>query len=68
MHPGRVLLYMGLAIAAAGLIWMLSEKLGLGRLPGDVVVRRKNFTLHIPIVTSLIISLVLTLLLNLFRK
>lgn len=68
MHPGRVLLYMGLAIAAVGLLWMLSAKLGLGKLPGDIVVRRKNFTLHLPIVTSLLISVLLTLLINLFRK
>jgi hypothetical protein len=68
MHPGRVLLYIGLAIAAAGLVWMLASTLGLGKLPGDLVIRRKNFTLHLPLVSSLLLSLLLTLLLYLFRK
>jgi hypothetical protein len=43
---------------------MLAEKLGLGRLPGDVVVERKGFKLYAPIATSVLISLVLTLLAN----
>jgi hypothetical protein len=47
---------------------MLGERLGLGRLPGDVVLKRKDFTLYVPLVSSIVISLVLTLLLNLFRK
>ena len=48
---------------------MLGERFGLGRLPGDLVWRRKNTTVYFPIVTSLVLSVVLTLLLNLlFRR
>ena len=66
---GRYLLLAGVVIAGAGLLLMLGERLGLGRLPGDLVFRRKNTTVYVPIVTSLVISVVLTLLLNLlFRK
>jgi hypothetical protein len=68
MQPGRTLLYLGLGIAAVGLLWMLASKLGIGRLPGDLVIQKKSFTFYFPIVSSLVVSLVLTLLLNLFRK
>ena len=65
---GRSLIYLGLAIVLLGVLWLAAEKLGLGRLPGDLVVRRKSFTVYVPIVSSLVISLVLTLLFNLFRR
>jgi len=68
MNPGRTLLYVGLTIAVVGLLWMLAERLGLGRLPGDLVVRKKNFTLYFPLVSSIVVSIVLTLLINLFRR
>lgn len=68
MHPGRTLLYVGLTIAILGLLWMLADRLGFGRLPGDIVVRKKNFTLYFPLVSSIVVSLVLTLLFNLFRR
>jgi hypothetical protein len=66
---GRYLLLAGLLIAGAGLLMMVGERFGLGRLPGDIVWRRKNTTVYFPIVTSLVLSVLLTLLLNvLFRK
>lgn len=66
---GRYLLLAGALIAAAGLLMMLAERFGIGRLPGDIVWRRKNTTVYFPIVTSLVLSVVLTLLLNvLFRR
>ena len=65
---GRGLLVSGLLLAAVGLLLVLGAKLGLGRLPGDVVVERKNFSLHFPIATSIVVSLVLTLLLNLWLR
>ena len=65
---GRSLIYVGLAIVLLGVLWLAAEKLGLGRMPGDLVVRRKSFTVYVPIVSSLVISLVLTLLFNLFRR
>jgi hypothetical protein len=68
MQPGKTLLFVGLAIAAAGLLWMLGSKLGLGRLPGDFVIEKKNVRLYFPIATSIVVSVVLSLLLSLFRK
>jgi hypothetical protein len=61
---GRSLIVVGLAIAACGaLIWVLGA---LPRLPGDIYVHRRGLTLYIPIVGSILLSLLLTLLLNLF--
>lgn len=66
---GRTLLVIGGVLVIAGLVLTLGERLGLGRLPGDIVWRRKNTTLYFPIVTSVVVSLVLTLILNvLFRR
>ncbi len=48
---------------AAGLLWPLLQKIGLGRLPGDIVIERENFRLYLPLGTSLLISLVLSLIL-----
>ena len=44
------------------------ERIGLGRLPGDIFIRRGNFTFYFPLATSIIVSIVLTLLMWLFRK
>jgi hypothetical protein len=63
---GRLLVTLGLAIAGVGLLVMLG--LPFGRLPGDVVVRRGNFTFYFPIVTSILVSVLVTVLLMLFRR
>ncbi len=63
---GYLLIGAGLILAALGLVMVLGVP--LGRLPGDVVVRRGNFTFYLPIVTSLVVSIALTLLLMLFRR
>ena len=68
MHPGRTLIVVGLTIAAVGLLWIVAERFGLGRLPGDLMIRKKNFTLYFPLVSSIVVSVVLTLLFNLFRR
>ena len=61
---GRLLVGFGLALAALGaLIWVLGA---LPRLPGDVYIQRRGFTLYIPLVSSLLLSVLLTVLLNLF--
>jgi hypothetical protein len=65
---GKVLILIGLALIVAGLIWLAGERLGLGRLPGDIVVEREGFRLYIPLMTSLIISVVLSLALWLFTR
>ena len=63
----KLLIALGLAIVAAGLAWPVLARY-FGRLPGDVVVRRPGFTFAFPIVTCLVLSLLVTLLLWLFRR
>ena len=65
---GRWLIIFGVVLIAAGLLWPVLQKLGLGRLPGDIVIERENLRLYFPIVTSLVVSLVLTLILWLLNR
>ena len=64
----KILIVIGLLLVAAGLAWPWLAKLPLGRLPGDIVIRRDNFQLYLPITTCIVVSLVLSLLLRLLRK
>ncbi len=64
----RWLIIFGIVLLAAGLLWPWLGKLGLGRLPGDIVVERESFRLYIPLGTSLVVSLVLTLILWLANR
>ena len=61
----RWLIILGIVLIVAGLLWPWLTKLGLGRLPGDIVIERDNFRIYIPIATSIVISVVLSLLLSL---
>ena len=66
---GWTLLVSGLLLAAVGLALLFADKIPfLGRLPGDVIFRRGNFTLYFPIVTTLLLSILLTVVLNLFLR
>jgi len=66
---GKYLVIVGLLIAAVGIVlWSGVGRGWLGKLPGDINYTKGNFSLHFPIVTCLIVSVVLTLLLWLFRK
>ena len=64
----RWLIIFGVVLIAAGLLWPVLQKLGLGRLSGDIVIERENFRFYFPIVTSLIISVVLSLVLWLLNR
>ncbi|KPJ89343.1 MAG: hypothetical protein AMJ53_15835 [Gammaproteobacteria bacterium SG8_11] len=64
----RLLIIIGIVLVILGLAWPLIQKLGLGRLPGDIVYEKDNVRFYFPIVTSIIISLILTLIFWLFRK
>jgi Protein of unknown function (DUF2905) len=59
----RFLIVLGLAILVLGLLWPYLSKLGLGRLPGDIVIERENTTFYFPLVTCLLLSVVLSLIL-----
>lgn len=64
----RWLIILGVVLVLAGLLWPWLARLGLGRLPGDIVVERDDFRLYIPITTSLLISIVLSLILWLINR
>ncbi len=64
----KALMILGAVLLALGLLWPWLQKSGLGRLPGDILIRRENFTFYFPLTTSLLASLALTLLFWLFRK
>jgi Protein of unknown function (DUF2905) len=59
----RVLIVLGLVILAVGLLWPYLSQLGLGRLPGDIVIERENMRLYFPLATCLLISLLLSVVL-----
>ena len=64
----RFLVLLGLVLVGLGLLWPLIQKSGLGRLPGDIVLRRDHFHFYFPLAPSLLVSLVLSLLWWLFRR
>jgi hypothetical protein len=63
---GKALVFIGLGIAALGLLMMVG--LPFGRLPGDIVVRRGNFSFYFPLATSIVVSILLTLLLTFLKR
>jgi hypothetical protein len=64
----RMLLFFGALLLVVGGAPLVAEKLGLGRLPGDLVVERKGVRLYAPIATSILVSIVLTVLANLLLR
>ena len=62
------LITIGIVCVVLGLAWPLLAKLGLGRLPGDVHVEKEGFNFYLPITTSIIISIVVTVILWIFRR
>jgi hypothetical protein len=68
MSVSRILIVAGAILVIAGLAWPLLTRLGLGRLPGDIMVERGNFRFYFPLATSLVVSAFLTLLFWLLRR
>lgn len=64
----RILIGIGIILIILGLIWPWLQKVGLFRLPGDIVVERDNFRFYFPITSAIIISILLSLLIWLFRR
>ena len=64
----RTLIIVGLLLVAAGVLWPWLQKLGLGRLPGDFVIRREGFTFYAPIATGILISIVLSVIFWFLRR
>ena len=68
-YTGKFLIILGIIIAAVGGILFFSGKIPwLGRLPGDIILQRKNFTFYFPLATSILLSVLLTLILWIIRK
>jgi len=66
---GRTIVIAGVLLVIVGVLLLLSDKIPwIGRLPGDIVVRRKNFTFFFPIVTCILLSILLTILLRVFFR
>lgn len=64
----RILVTLGVILIVVGLAWPWLLKLGLGRLPGDIVIERENFRFYFPITTMVLVSLVVSVIFWLFRK
>jgi len=60
---GKALIFLGLALVVLGLVWLAGERLGLGRLPGDIAIEREGMRIYIPLMTCLLVSVGLSLLL-----
>lgn len=67
-YMGRTLIMIGLILLVVGIILILGQRFGLGKLPGDIFIQKGNFTFFFPIVTCIVISLILTIISNIFRK
>ena len=68
MGMGKVLILLGLILLVVGVLWLLGERLGLGRLPGDIIVRNDRFTLYVPLMTSIVVSVLLSVFLWLVHR
>ena len=66
---GKTLIFLGLVLVAVGIVVSLSPKIPwLGQLPGDIVIKRERFTFYFPLATSILISLIVSVVLYLFRR
>jgi len=66
---GKLLILLGILLAGAGVLILLAGKVpGIGRLPGDIFIQKKNFTFYFPLTTSIILSIILTLLFYFFMR
>ncbi len=66
---GKVLIFLGVLIVVLGLFFLFGDKIPiLGKLSGDIYIKRKNFTFYFPIATAIILSLIISLILYLFKK
>ena len=64
----RILITLGLIITLIGVLYPYFKQIGLGRLPGDIILRGENSTFYFPVVSCIAISLLLTVIFNLFRS
>lgn len=65
---GRWLIIIGTFLIVLGIAWPWLAKLGLGRLPGDIHIEREGFSFHFPLMTSIVVSIVISVLIWIFRR
>jgi hypothetical protein len=68
VEVGRFLIIAGTVIIALGIVFVISDKLPIGRLPGDIQFGGPRFKVYIPVATSILLSVLLTIILNFFSK
>ena len=64
----KILVFIGIVIIAVGLLWPVVSKMPFGKLPGDIAIKKDGFQFYFPVTTMIIISLVLSVILWLFKK
>jgi hypothetical protein len=64
----KALLVIGAACIIAALLWPVLSKVGIGRLPGDILIKRENFTFYFPLTTMILVSIVITVILRFLQK
>ncbi|MGD9578791.1 MAG: DUF2905 domain-containing protein [Syntrophorhabdus sp.] len=66
---GKILIILGVFLIVVGIGFVLGDKIPfIGKLPGDIIIKKERFSFYFPITTSIIISIILTILFSLFRK
>jgi len=66
---GKIFIYLGLLLIVIGILFIVGPKIPyIGRLPGDIYIKKENFVFYFPLMTSIIISIILSLIFYLFRK
>ena len=63
----KILIYVGLIILAIGLLWPLLKELPIGRMPGDIILKKDKFTFYFPIITCLVVSLIISIIFKFFK-
>jgi hypothetical protein len=67
LNMQKALIVLGLIILIIGIVWPLFKELPIGKLPGDIIFKKGNFNFYFPLITCLIFSLVITIIINLFK-
>lgn len=66
---GRIIIIFGIILIVIGIVLLFSSKIPfVGKLPGDILIKKDGFTFYFPLVTSIIISIIITIIINLFTK
>lgn len=64
----KICIVLGVILIFIGLLWPWIMRLGIGHLPGDIIIKRDNFTLYFPLATSIILSILISIIWYLLRK